>query len=366
MSVDSPGPHDLSRAKLRRAFAQSLGSVRHHRALFVLVCGATLAMVGGALAVMPRTYEVRCRIMDGAAPPEAARGEGWRDAPAQAAARMMLARSRLEALVRATDLVAASRTNRAPILDARDWLLARARGQPPSDEDLRNGVIAALERRLAVSISADGSVEIAVRWPDPVVAYRIVDAVRWDYVETWHDLQMSSLSARVALLEQHAADARSDVAHRVEAARRSAAFRPRLAQAGARAPPRAVTPLDADTRLRFEELERQGRRAPGASPREVPLDLARASLDAAATGYGSLLDRLESARLELDTTRAAFDQRYVVVLPPQVPRSPIAPTPPLVLLAGALDGLLLALAATTLAELRRGAARAAGAMGARR
>src|SRR5206468_1114555 len=41
--------------------------------------------------------------------------------------------------------------------------------------------------------------------------------------------------------------------------------------------------------------------------------------------YNSLLDRIDSARIELDTARAAFKYRYNVIKPPQVPRKPIKP-----------------------------------------
>jgi uncharacterized protein involved in exopolysaccharide biosynthesis len=71
----------------------------------------------------------------------------------------------------------------------------------------------------------------------------------------------------------------------------------------------------------------------------------------AATNYNSFLDRIEGARLELDSARAAFKYRYSIIVPPQKPRGPIKPKPPLVLGASLIAGLALALLSTTLKDL---------------
>ena len=68
----------------------------------------------------------------------------------------------------------------------------------------------------------------------------------------------------------------------------------------------------------------------------------------------ALRDRINAARIELDTARAAFKYRYQTVIPPQVPRGPIRPRALAILAAAFLAGLLLALFATTAADLRSG------------
>jgi hypothetical protein len=65
-------------------------------------------------------------------------------------------------------------------------------------------------------------------------------------------------------------------------------------------------------------------------------------------------DRIEAARIDLDIARAAFKYRYAVLAPPQVPRGPIKPRSPLVILAAAVAGLFLAAFATTAADIRAG------------
>src|SRR5207237_10082896 len=74
----------------------------------------------------------------------------------------------------------------------------------------------------------------------------------------------------------------------------------------------------------------------------------------AAQQYAGMRERVQSARLDLDTARAAFKYRYSVIVPPEIPRGPIKPKAPLVVVGAVLAGLLLAFFATTTADLRSG------------
>src|SRR5712692_5403295 len=84
------------------------------------------------------------------------------------------------------------------------------------------------------------------------------------------------------------------------------------------------------------------------------VEYARAQLRYTAQEYAAMRDRIDHARIDLDTARAAFKYRYSVVTPPQVPRGPIKPKAPLVMAAALLAGLFLALFATTLSDFRAG------------
>jgi uncharacterized protein involved in exopolysaccharide biosynthesis len=96
-------------------------------------------------------------------------------------------------------------------------------------------------------------------------------------------------------------------------------------------------------------------RAPSvAAPQDVGADYARARLAFGVRKYEELLDRIESARIELDSARVAFDGRYAVVKPAQAPRRPVGPPAPLVLLAGAAGGVLLAFLGAAALDLARG------------
>jgi len=78
----------------------------------------------------------------------------------------------------------------------------------------------------------------------------------------------------------------------------------------------------------------------------------REQVNFALTKYNSFLDRIEGARLELDSARAAFKYRYTVLVPVQKPRGPIKPKPKLVLGASLIAGLALALLCTAFVDLR--------------
>jgi uncharacterized protein involved in exopolysaccharide biosynthesis len=83
---------------------------------------------------------------------------------------------------------------------------------------------------------------------------------------------------------------------------------------------------------------------------------ARAELRIRVDGYQDLTMRLENARLELETARAAMPFRYMLTHPPERPRKPVAPAVPIIvmgaLFAGLFSGFLLALAMRIRAESR--------------
>jgi hypothetical protein len=81
---------------------------------------------------------------------------------------------------------------------------------------------------------------------------------------------------------------------------------------------------------------------------------AAAQLQYAARQYAAMRERVDAAKVDLDTAEAAFKYRYNVISPPQVPRGPIKPKAPMVMLAAVLAGLFLALLTTTAADVRSG------------
>jgi uncharacterized protein involved in exopolysaccharide biosynthesis len=89
---------------------------------------------------------------------------------------------------------------------------------------------------------------------------------------------------------------------------------------------------------------------PAAAP---PLSYAQSRLKSAIAAYEDLLERLEGARIELDTARAAFKYRYGVISPAQVPKKPVSPTP-IFLALGLVLALALGVAAAICADLRGG------------
>ena len=70
--------------------------------------------------------------------------------------------------------------------------------------------------------------------------------------------------------------------------------------------------------------------------------------------YQQVVERLNSAQLELDAARVAFKYRYSVVWPAEVPAKPVSPKPLIVLGVGIPGAVFLAILAATLLEMRRG------------
>jgi len=84
-----------------------------------------------------------------------------------------------------------------------------------------------------------------------------------------------------------------------------------------------------------------------------PVSYAASRLKSAIAEYEDLLGRLEGARIELDTARAAFKYRYGVISPAQVPKKPVRPGP-MFLVIGLGLALFCAVAAPVLADVGRG------------
>ena len=94
------------------------------------------------------------------------------------------------------------------------------------------------------------------------------------------------------------------------------------------------------------------RRPATGGPEETNAELARTRLRFAMAKYDSLLERIDSAKIELDTARAAFKYRYSTIRPPLFPKHPTKPNIPLVLTAGLMLAVLSMFGAATLADLR--------------
>ncbi len=79
---------------------------------------------------------------------------------------------------------------------------------------------------------------------------------------------------------------------------------------------------------------------------EDPLvEFSRNNLRVAAAKYEELLMRIDSARIEQDTARAAFKYRYSVVRPASVPKKPVKPNVAIVIVVASVLALLAALVA---------------------
>jgi uncharacterized protein involved in exopolysaccharide biosynthesis len=81
---------------------------------------------------------------------------------------------------------------------------------------------------------------------------------------------------------------------------------------------------------------------------------AKSRLKIAIANYEDLLDRLESARIELETARAAFKYRYSVIVPPEAPKQPTTPNVPRLIAMGLVLGVFLCFFLATMLDLLSG------------
>lgn len=94
--------------------------------------------------------------------------------------------------------------------------------------------------------------------------------------------------------------------------------------------------------------------AAGPESEDPRVEAVRGELRIAYNKYASLRERIDTARMEMDSYQAAFKYRYAVIAPPQVPKTPRSPQPGLVMVAAILGGIAFAVFASVAADVRSG------------
>jgi len=84
------------------------------------------------------------------------------------------------------------------------------------------------------------------------------------------------------------------------------------------------------------------------------VEFAKARMSVALSKYDDLLERIDSAKIELATARAAFKYRYSVIRPAQRPKKADKPNVPIIMALGAFAAVALAVLAAVLADVRTG------------
>jgi hypothetical protein len=96
----------------------------------------------------------------------------------------------------------------------------------------------------------------------------------------------------------------------------------------------------------------EARRLLGSASDAPAEEYAKARLRFAMNKYDSLLERLDAARIELDTARAAFKYRYSIIRPAELPKGPIKPKVPVVLAMGLFAALLATAGVAAMVDVR--------------
>jgi uncharacterized protein involved in exopolysaccharide biosynthesis len=185
-------------------------AVRRHKWRALAVTASIVALAAIGLAVFPKKYQVECRLLAQknqvlAVAGDAQSGEGL----TRAATDVILRQENLNSLVRETNLVQEWPRRRAPIQRVRDWVTALAGAEPTNDERAE-ALVGYLQQQLKVW-TEEGTVTIQIMWPDPQMAYRLVDAAQRNFLETRHVQEITTIAEAAAILEGHAADLRHDI-----------------------------------------------------------------------------------------------------------------------------------------------------------
>jgi uncharacterized protein involved in exopolysaccharide biosynthesis len=314
-----------------------------------------------------------------------------------------------------------------------DWLahfVSRSSSNSESHDDPVGGLVLMLDKALLVTTS-DGTVKIAIDWPEPREAYRLVEAALQNFLEARHVQEITAIDEVISLVQGQVAalrvqmdkaieEAQRELAGGADGSRQASARRGQVSEELVRlkslldAKQRAIADVEDFRRRRLAELQSQlderlamysnahpvvvnlrqdiqalsrespqivtlreeeqklrgdyaARLAQEGRPPDAEPGPSRAALVGTARSieqnervremriqYQQMVERLSSARLDLDAARAAFKYRYNVVWPAQMPTEPESPKPLKILGLGTFCAMLLSLLAAMAPDLLRG------------
>ena len=268
----------------------ALRAVRRRTRLALGVFLAGLSVVAAYYAVATPRYRAETRVLAQRqqAFPSIARANVAEDQPTRAAWELIHRRENLVELIRLAGLL-----EKAPKLGPLDraWnAIVRLTGGSPDEDDPVEQLVLVLDRQLKVE-SGDVTIGIALDWPNPQQAYRIVDGAMQNFLEARHVQEVTALDEAVAILRARAAGLRAELAQTTEETRLA------LAQAGARAAPLFPSPIPT---------------APLAAPRQQPDEELVRLTSMLEAKQRAIADVEEFRRRRLAELMAQYDSRRAV------------------------------------------------------
>ncbi len=450
--LESGGADLFDRERIREYLAFLIGAVRRRRRLVAGVFSSIVALATAALAALPATYHVEARLLVQRNAALTTRGDGPDVAPTRGAVETIRRRENLVALVEATDLLHHWDEHRAIAQRMVDAIPLRE----DDEQERLDSKVERLEKRLNVTVG-DGTVTIAIDWPDAHMARQLVEVTQNNFLEARRAQEVTALADSLAILRSHADGLQRDVDDAVTALDDLRAGRHKPAAEGAAATTGASDPhllaeskLDAEQvqialvakqralddletfrRHRLSELqarlaeqratytdqhptigdlrrtigelsvpapqieslreevaslraeERRIRAVAGGAPgarlgssvaalpgqprseilvldqglredREPAVVYARGRLRDAMDKYSALREKVEAAQIDLETAQVAFKYRYSVLAPAKLPKTPVKPSVPLMLVAAILAGGLAAVLLAVVVDVHAG------------
>ncbi|PTL75775.1 chain-length determining protein [Vitiosangium sp. GDMCC 1.1324] len=204
---------------LRDYFGYVKNAILRHK-LLALGTFVVTAALGLALAkFLPRSYYSEASLLPKRAstiaalvnpdripaldpdPPNPLRPPGEVDSVTRSAAQAVMRRENLVALIKRVNLLDRWDATRAPLLRLKDQVMHLISGRPTEDIKL-DAMVGMLEKSLSVNTD-DGKVAIGVIWPDPQLAYELVDAAQQSFLEARQKEELASITDALGILEEH-------------------------------------------------------------------------------------------------------------------------------------------------------------------
>jgi uncharacterized protein involved in exopolysaccharide biosynthesis len=194
-------------------------SLWRQRTLAIGTCVVTFGVIWLLVATWPRTYQSYGRLLiqqnavmsslvnPNRTIPQEGTAQTW------AAQEIVRSRQNLLEMMKETNLLEEWQRTRPPLVKARDWILSWVTA-PPSEASRIEGLAGLMEERIQVVSETEGTegiVTFTVRWPDPQVAYQLVDKSMRNFLEYRRLAQTSAISDSIAILDKSVQELESQV-----------------------------------------------------------------------------------------------------------------------------------------------------------
>ena len=124
------------------------------------------------------------------------------ESPTRAAEEIVLQHENLLAVIKQTDLVNRWEHTRVPVLKTKDRVFAALRSAPRTDDDRLDSMVGLLQERLKIYATPEGSVTFDLQWPDPQLAYEIVDHAIQNFLQFRRVNETSAIADSIAILDR--------------------------------------------------------------------------------------------------------------------------------------------------------------------
>jgi uncharacterized protein involved in exopolysaccharide biosynthesis len=203
-------------------------AVLRHKLLALGTFAVTVALALALAKLLPRSYYSQSTLLPkrstsiGALvnpdrlsnsldpePPSPLRPVGEVDSYTRATAQAVMRHDNLVALVKRVNLIDRWEATRPPLLRVKDFVTRLVSGRMPDDIKL-DAMVGVLEKQLSVSTDG-GKVTIGILWPDPQLAYELVEAAQQSFLEARQREELSTINDALGILELHEKQAAASV-----------------------------------------------------------------------------------------------------------------------------------------------------------